>query len=213
METHQDGGSGTRKQEGPNIQGMPACFQSSFIYFTDSMTTPHPPNNENTSCSLLDGCWTSNRSKRGSKLGPASIPMYDAFFFIFSFILLILPTSSTCRTYEFRPCFVFARSLHPNPAISANHGISQIHVPCHVTRSTSLPLCHDSAITAPSPTRSNVPTTRSGLQRGNPPLAKRKRSNADEQTRKRPKSEKDDDEEIEKGKGGRDGKKEKKNNT
>jgi len=57
--------------------------------------------------------------------------------------------------------------------------------------------------------RSNVPTTRSGLQRGDPPPFKRKRSKADEQTRKRPKSEKDDEEGLEKGKGGWAGKKEK----
>ncbi len=55
-------------------------------------------------------------------------------------------------------------------------------------------------------------TTRSGLQRVDPPPSKRKRSNADEQTRKRPKSEKDNEEGVEKkGKGGRDGKKEQKN--
>jgi len=71
------------------------------------------------------------------------------------------------------------------------------------------PITHPSGYTTMPTTRSNVPTTRSGLQRGNPPLAKRKRSNADEQTRKRPKSEKDDEEEIKKGKGGRDGKKKK----
>ena len=64
----------------------------------------------------------------------------------------------------------------------------------------------------PTTTHSNVPTTRSGLQRGDPPLSKRKRSNADESVKKRTKSEKDDDEGVEKKrKGGREGKKEQKN--
>jgi len=53
-----------------------------------------------------------------------------------------------------------------------------------------------------------VPTIHSGLQRGDPPASKCKRSNADEQTRKHFKSEKDDEEGLEKGKGGRAGKKE-----
>jgi len=56
----------------------------------------------------------------------------------------------------------------------------------------------------PTTTHSNVPTTHSGLQRGDPPLSKRKRSNADESVKKRTKSEKDDDEGVEKKrKGGR----------
>ena len=63
-------------------------------------------------------------------------------------------------------------------------------------------------------TRSNVSKTRSGLQRGDPAIGKRKASNADQQPRKRTKQlQVDDDGAHEKagkeGKGGREGKKEK----
>ena len=81
--------------------------------------------------------------------------------------------------------------------------------PCHITqslpsltthhKSITTPLCHQ----RPTTTRSNVPTTHSGLQRGNPPLSKQKRSNADKSV-KCTKSEKNDDEGVEKKrKGGR----------
>ena len=80
-------------------------------------------------------------------------------------------------------------------------------ISCHCKPITN-PSCHT---TMPS-TQSNVPTTCSGLQQGDPPLPKRKKSNADEQMCKCPKSEKDDEEGVEKkGKEGRVGKKEQKN--
>ena len=152
METHQDGGSGTRKREGPNIQGMPACFQSSFIYFTDSMTTPHPPNNENMSCSLLDGCWTSNRSKRGSKLGPASIPTYDAFFF--HLFIYFTNTTNIPHLPNIRVSPVFCLCQVPSPKSGDISQPRHLGNPRSLPRHTIhlLPLCHRSAIAAPSPT-------------------------------------------------------------
>jgi len=61
-------------------------------------------------------------------------------------------------------------------------------------------------------TRSNIATTCSSLQQGDPPPPKRERPNADEQMHKHPKSEKDNEKGVEKkGKGRRVGKKEQKN--
>src|SRR6266545_5801361 len=60
------------------------------------------------------------------------------------------------------------------------------------------PIAHPSYHQMPTTTCSNVPTTHSGLQRGDPPQSKRKRSNADGQAKKRTKSEKDDDKGVEK---------------